>query len=239
MKVKTKVQASCSLFSNTCLPALLPMPCTHPVELGLRFLITSLNLTFRLLSLAGLQEVRFPWFKENLRTACAWLLSPKRSTLKLGLPGTVSSIQCKGHFGGGGCQGGQILSQLLWVPPLGAAAVLGPIAAQVVHFCPRSPVSYGGGLAWLLQITLRMWPAPHLSISSIPLDGGDEDRVGAGEKKDVGDWPAPKVRGPWWGGWGRANLFPFFSCYWTFRNVCSRRCLSSPHTPRRHSFPEL
>lgn len=80
-----------------------------------------------------------------------------------------------------------MFSQLLWVPPLGAAAVLGLIAAQMVHFCPRGPVSYGGGLAWLLQATLRMWPAPHLSISSIPLGGGDEDGVGAGEEKDVRD----------------------------------------------------
>lgn len=29
-----------------------------------------------------------------------------------------------------------------WVPPLGAAAVLHPIAAQVVH-CPHGPVGYG------------------------------------------------------------------------------------------------
>ena len=197
MKVKTEVQASFSFFSNTCLPALLPMPCTHPVELGLRFLITSINLKLRLLSLAGLHEVRFPQFRGNLRTACAWLLSPKRSTLKLGLPGIVSSIRCKGHFGGGGCQGGQMFSQLLWVPPLGAAAVLGPIAAQVVNFCPRG-----------LSVTVVGWPG----FSRLPWECGQplisasalylwvevmRMELGQGRKKMFETDLLPRSGGPW------------------------------------------
>lgn len=157
MKVKTEVQASFSLFSNTCLPALLPMPCTHPVELGLRFLITSINLKLRLLSLAGLQEVRFPQFKGNLRTACAWLLSPKRSTLKLGLPGIVSSIRARDILVGEGvkedrcfhsCFGYLLWElQLSWVPSQPRWFISAHVVCQLRWWAGLAPPDYPENVA--------------------------------------------------------------------------------------------
>ena len=67
----------------------------------------------------------------------------------------------------------------------GSCSCLGSHRSPGGSFLPTWSVSYGGGLAWLLQTTLRMWPAPHLSICSVPLGGGDEDGVGAGAEKDV------------------------------------------------------
>lgn len=56
-------------------------------------------------------------------------------------------------------------------------------------FCPRRSVIYCGGRTWLLQPPLRIWLAPHLGISSLPLGAGagDEGGDGMGEGKDVRD----------------------------------------------------
>ncbi|XP_032172783.1 tumor protein D52 isoform X1 [Mustela erminea] len=61
-----------------------------------------MSLKHRLLSLAGLQDIKFPLFKGNPRPACAWLLSQKRSSLKLDLPVAVLVITCSWCLWGDG-----------------------------------------------------------------------------------------------------------------------------------------
>lgn len=151
MKVRTQVQTSFPVFSNMCPLALPPLPCTHPVQSLFRFLITSMSLKHRLLSLAGLQDIKFPLFKGNLRPACAWLLSQKRSSLKLDLPVAVLYITCSWCLWGDGECRGREFPQQNFRPWPGSAAALG---------CFRLPRRQLASACLTLSVTVAGWPGP-------------------------------------------------------------------------------